>query len=149
MEYYHQAPSDTVLTVLVVDDNPDLLASVSFALQTIGNFRVITASDGIGGLKTALEVMPDCMVIDIKMPGIDGYQLVRALRGDPATSDIPLVILSALAQPDDIFMGLAYGTDRYLTKPLDVIHLIDTIREVITLSDEDRYQQLKRMVEDD
>src|SRR5690348_8593455 len=86
------------ITVLIVDGNADLLESLSFALRTSGGFRVETATDGAQGLARAVELQPQCMIIDVKMPQIDGIRLVRALRGDPATASIPLVILSALVQ---------------------------------------------------
>lgn len=89
-------PSRGAYRVLLVDDNPDLLDSLAFALRTLGGFRVDTATDGADGLGRAIEIMPHCVIIDVKMPAIDGYQLVRALRGDPATASIPLIVLSAL-----------------------------------------------------
>src|SRR5262249_10146746 len=85
-------------TVLIVDDNEELLGSLAFALQRLGGFRVALATDGADGLEKAVALRPHCMVIDVKMPEIDGLKLVRALRGDPETAGIPLIILSALVQ---------------------------------------------------
>ncbi|HEY7418984.1 MAG TPA: response regulator, partial [Ktedonobacteraceae bacterium] len=79
-------------TVLLVDDNPDLLMMLGLALKTLGGYRILKAEDGIAGLELAVNEHPDCMVIDILMPGLDGFHLVRALRGDPETAQIPLIL---------------------------------------------------------
>ncbi len=135
-------------TVLVVDDSPDLLAAVQFALSRLGNFRVLTAEDGIQGLERVVELRPDCVVIDVKMPGLDGYQLVRALRGDPQTAGIPLIILSAMVQPRDQYLGNAAGADQYLTKPLDPQELIDAIKRAITLTESERQEHMRHLADD-
>ena len=79
---------------------------------------MVGVSDGISGLEQFYELRPQCVVIDIKMPGLDGYQLVRALRGDADSASTPLIILTALAQQKDQFAGLAAGADLYLIKPV-------------------------------
>lgn len=136
-------------TVLVVDDNAELLASVSFALRTLGGFRVEMAADGAEGLAIAAAIHPDCVVIDVKMPEINGIQLVRALRGDSATARIPLVILSALVQETDQALGMYAGADIYLTKPTKPQVLIEAIRRAITLSDEARARRLRDLAAGD
>src|SRR5690348_16378465 len=97
--------ADTGYTVLVVDDSANLRALVAESLRKLGNFTVVTAEDGAEGLRRYFEVHPDCVVIDVKMPGLDGYQLVRALRGDPASSATPLVFLTAMIQDKDRLAG--------------------------------------------
>jgi CheY-like chemotaxis protein len=134
-------------TVLVVDDNTDLLDSLSFALRTLGEFHVETAADGAEGLRKAVEIHPDCVVIDVMMPELNGYQLVRALRGDLETASIPLVILSALVRDTDQTLGMYSGADQYLTKPIKPQHLIEAIRRAIALSDEERQQRLRALAE--
>jgi two-component system alkaline phosphatase synthesis response regulator PhoP len=134
--------SEPTATVLVVDDNEDLLASVSLALKTLGKFRVLVAHDAIEGLEKAVNDQPDCMVIDVKMPEIDGLQLLRALRGDQATAHIPLVVLSALVQPLDERAGMYAGADQYLPKPTKPAVLVEAIRRAIALTDEERQRRL-------
>lgn len=135
--------------VLIVDDNADLLGSLTFALNTAGGFLVETAADGVEGLIRAVELRPDCMVIDVKMPEIDGLQLVRALRGDPQTASIPLIILSALVQEQDQVKGLLAGADQYLTKPTKPQILIEAIRRAIALGEEERQRHLRALLEED
>src|SRR5262249_25617789 len=123
--------SNSNYTILFVDDTPELLRAVTFALERLGGYTVITAPDGIRGLEQVSAIHPDCVVIDVKMPGLNGYQLTRALRGDPDTADIPLIILSALAQLDDQKEGMDAGVDYYLTKPLQPIKLVEAIHFAI------------------
>jgi len=141
--------SEIAHTVLIVDDNEELIASLSFALRTLGSFRIEVAGDGAEGLAKAVALHPDCMVIDVKMPEIDGLQLVRALRGDSATADIPLVILSALVQEYDQALGMYAGADQYLTKPSKPQVVIAAIRRVIALSAEERMRRLRDLAEGD
>ncbi len=135
--------------VLVVDDNPELLESVRFALESLGNYEVETALDGVDGLQRAIDLHPDCAIIDVKMPGINGNQLVTVLRGDPQTADIPLIILSALVQDDDVLRGQIAGVDQYLTKPFIVTDLIEAIERVTKMTPQDRAARLQRLLDGD
>ena len=141
-------PSGAGRTVLVVDDSADLRALVAESLRKLGQFTVVTAEDGVVGLERYFEVRPDCVVIDVKMPGLDGYQLIRALRGDPASSQTPLVILSAMVQERDRLAGYLSGVDEYLVKPVSPLELVHTIARVISRGDEDRLQRLQALLSD-
>jgi len=141
-------PSGTGYTVLVVDDNPDLLVLVAESLRKLGRFTVVTAQDGIQGLERFFEVRPDCVVIDVKMPGLDGYQLARALRGDPASRATPLVILSALVQERDRLAGLLSGGDEYLVKPVSPLDLVHTVTRVIERGEEERRRRMLMLLDD-
>jgi DNA-binding response OmpR family regulator len=134
--------------VLIVEDNVELLDVLIRAITRIGQFQVIGAKDGISGLEQCAEFHPHCMVIDVKMPGLDGYQLVRALRGDPQTASIPLIILTALTQDKEKFVGLASGADLYLTKPITPQALATAIHDVIRISEEERLQQFTQLAEE-
>jgi CheY-like chemotaxis protein len=133
--------------VLVVDDDPHMLSVITKSLQKMGNYTVVTANDGVEGLERYFEVHPDCMVIDIKMPNMDGYQLVRALRGDPASASTALVILTAMAQERDKYKGLAAGADQYLLKPVRPVDLVQAVKTAIELCQEDREKRLQDMAE--
>ncbi len=135
-------------TVLVVDDNPDLLEFLSMNLRHFGPFNVVGAENGIDGLEQAMELRPACVVIDVKMPGLDGYQLARTLRGDVATAAIPLVILTALAQDKNQFVGLASGADRYLVKPVAPQVLAEVIEDVIAITAQERARHYNQLADD-
>jgi CheY-like chemotaxis protein len=135
-------------TVLLVDDNVDLLELLTNSLRYIGGFRVLNAPNGATGLEMALNEHPDCIVIDVLMPGIDGFQLAHALRGDPETVAIPLVMLTALAQEENQLAGLLSGADRYLVKPVKIPDLIEAIEGAIATSLVEREQTLRRLAEE-
>ncbi len=135
-------------TVLLVDDNTELLDLLAQALEKLGGYTTARAVDGLAGLEMAMTSKPDCMVIDILMPELDGYQLVRTLRGDPETADIPLIILTALAQDKNRFASLASGADIYLTKPISIPELVAAIQQAIAISDAERAQRLKQLASD-
>ncbi len=137
------------ITVLVIDDNLELLEVLAEGLELAGPFSVLTASDGAQGLEQCLIQHPDCLVIDVKMPQLNGYQLVRALRGDPETAEIPLILLTALAQDYERFAGLAAGTDRYLIKPVTPRELAAAIQEVLMLSAQERQRRFSQLVEEE
>jgi CheY-like chemotaxis protein len=135
-------------TILVVDDNPDLLHLIAESLSVIGQYQVVRAINGIEGLEKYYEYRPDCVVIDVKMPGMDGYQLVRALRGDPSSADTPLVILTALVQEKDRLIGLSSGVDFYLAKPIKPRELVAAIQNALQAGDEARKRRMEQLVED-
>ena len=139
----------TGYTVLVVDDSDDLRGLMAESLRKLGGFTVVTAEDGIVGLERYFEVQPDCIVIDVRMPGLDGYQLVRALRGDPTSAATPLVILSAMVQDRDKLAGFFAGADEYLVKPVSPLELVQTIRRVLERTEADRRQRFRALLTDD
>jgi DNA-binding response OmpR family regulator len=134
-------------TVLVVDDNLRLLAFIADALQELGDFRVVTAANGARGLELFYDVQPDCMVIDVKMPGLDGYQLVRALRGDPTSAATALIILTAMTQEKDRMAGMLSGADQYLLKPVDPLDLVAAISRAVTMSADERRHRIRALAE--
>jgi DNA-binding response OmpR family regulator len=138
----------TKYTVLVVDDSADLRELVAESLRKLGGFTVVTAEDGVVGLEQFFAARPDCVVIDVKMPGLDGYQLVRALRGDRASATTPLVILSALAQDRDRVAGFLAGVDEYLVKPVGPLQLVQTIRLVIDRTEAERKSRFRALLTD-
>ena len=135
-------------TVLVVDDNRQLIEFLTDALEELGDFTVVTATDGAQGLERYYDVRPDCVVVDVRMPGIDGYQLVRALRGDPDSSSTSLIILSALVQDKEQVAGLLAGADLYLVKPVDPLELIQAIQRVLQQSEALRRQHQQALLDD-
>ena len=133
-------------TVLLVDDNEELLDLLARSLQHIGHFTVVRAADGATGLELAFATHPACIVIDVVMPGLDGYQLVRALRGDPASAHIPIIMLTAMAQDENRLGGLLVGADRYLVKPVKIQELIAAISAAIALSEDERVRRMRELL---
>lgn len=125
----NQEPADTAGTAaslplaLVVDDNPDMTEMLKFELDQ--DFKVITASDGLDALKKLERHTPDIIITDVMMPLMDGIELCRRLKSDPATVSIPLIILTAKHDLGVKIEGLTIGADDYITKPfnLDVLKL--------------------------
>jgi DNA-binding response OmpR family regulator len=124
--------------VLVIDDDPALLTAITRGLDLIGGFDVRTAKDGASGLDQFFSTHPDCVVVDVRMPGLNGYQFVRALRGDRATAETPIVILSALVQDREQLAGMLTGADAYLIKPVRIVDLVDAIDRAVHLSEDER-----------
>ena len=141
-------PSSERPIVLIVEDNTELLDLLLLALPRLGGFNVVGATDGVAGLEQFYEQRPQCVVIDVKMPELNGYQLVRLLRGDPETAPTPLIILTALAQDKDQFAGLAAGADLYLIKPVSPVDLAAAINQVIAISEADRLQRWQALLEE-
>jgi len=104
--------------ILVVEDDPAALRLVSFTLESAG-YEVIPAVNGFEGLRKAQEEAPDLLVLDLMLPGIDGYEVCHRLRSDPAGRErrLPILMLTAKSQETDRAMAEKMGVDRYLCKP--------------------------------
>jgi DNA-binding response OmpR family regulator len=103
-------------TVLLAEDDADIRFLLTFKLTQAG-YQVRVFGDGLSALADAREHPPDLAVLDVTMPGMSGLQVCRELRKDPATANIPVIILTALAQEADIAAGFAAGADDYIVKP--------------------------------
>lgn len=122
--------------MLVVEDAEIVRRFVSFALRASG-CRVITAQDGLEALERLAAEPVDLVVTDLCMPGLDGFALLRALRSDPQTADIPVVVLSALATGEPAERSLALGADAFLVKPLDPAALQHAVARLLARPDRD------------
>ncbi len=127
--------------VLVIDDNPTIVELIKYAVNLRGACQVIVAYDGVQGLERIYNEIPDCVIIDVKMPRMDGYQLVRCLRGDSRTANIPLIILSAMTREEDQMTGMLSGADEYLTKPFKPTALNAAIERVLKLTPTERQRR--------
>lgn len=136
------------LTILIVDDNRELLEILAESLESLGAFRAVTTPNGSVALERVTQIHPDCIVIDVMMPVLDGMQLARALRGDPATASIPLIMLTAMAQDKDRFAGLASGADQYLVKPTKPLDLIAAIQMALRQSAAERKERMRQLADE-
>jgi len=107
---------DTRQTVLVADDDPDIQSLVVLRLERSG-YRVLRASDGQEALDLALSELPDLAVLDITMPKLDGCEVTRSLRAHAQTVAMPVILLTARVQEDDVERGMAAGATDYVKKP--------------------------------
>jgi DNA-binding response OmpR family regulator len=110
-------------TILVIDDDEIVARSVELSLRRDG-FQVSVAHSGVDGLKTARRESPDLIILDIIMPGMDGYEVCRELRRDPLLSDVPVLFLTAKGKDEDKIEGFRVGADDYLTKPFNIDELV-------------------------
>ncbi len=116
--------------LLVVDDEPNLLRAVAAILRAEG-YEVTTARSGAEALVRVAESLPDLIVSDVRMPGVDGYQLARQLRASSRTELVPVVFLTAKDEVADRVAGFRSGVDAYLTKPFEPDELVAVIANIL------------------
>jgi PAS domain S-box-containing protein len=123
-------------TILYIEDNPANLMLVEDIIESRTDLNLLTARDGYTGIEIARSKLPDLILMDINLPGINGTDALKILAKDPLTSHIPIIALSANAIPRDIEKGLAAGFFRYLTKPIKIHEFIDTLDHALHLNTE-------------
>lgn len=116
--------------ILIVEDDSDVAELVAFNLRRAG-FDTLVAHDGLRGLETALKESPDLVILDLMLPGKDGYAVFKDLRRDNRTADTPVIMLTARAQTEDRIVGLEAGADDYLTKPFSPKEMILRVHSVL------------------
>jgi twitching motility two-component system response regulator PilH len=116
--------------ILIVDDSPTETFAVSELLKRHG-YEVLSAESAEQGIRTARARKPDLVLMDVVMPGLNGFQATRQLGRDPLTASIPVVILTTKSQEADRVWGVRQGARDYLTKPVDECLLVETIRRVL------------------
>src|SRR5713101_4636512 len=116
--------------ILVVDDEPEAIELVEFNLKQAG-FSVVSAADGAKALKKARAVRPSLIVLDLMLPEVDGLEVCKVLRRDPATAAIPILMLTAKAAEIDRVLGLELGADDYLTKPFSPRELVLRVKNIL------------------
>lgn len=122
--------SEEKVRILVVEDEEDILALLHFNLIKSG-YNVETATCGEEGLKKITEHRPDLLLLDLMLPGIDGLEICRRLREDPETAQLPVIMLTARGEEDEIVRGLELGADDYVTKPFSIKVLQARIQTVL------------------
>ncbi|MBN2030907.1 response regulator [bacterium] len=119
-------------TILTVDDTPANIRLLTHYLQKQG-YRVITAEDGFEGFKAAIQYHPDLVLLDIMMPGTDGYEVCELLKAEEETKDIPVVFLTAKADVEDKIKGFELGAVDYITKPFNLVEIATRVETQLNL----------------
>ncbi len=119
-------------SVLIVDDEPTARTMLRLILVRAG-FEVLEAQNGSEALEVVEGRLPDVMLLDIMMPGIDGFEVCQILRGQDRTADLPIIMLSARADAESVNRGLRLGATKYLTKPVMPDELTRHVREVLQI----------------
>jgi len=115
--------------ILAVDDERHIVRLVEVNLQRAG-YEVVTAYDGKEALEKVKTENPDLVVLDVMMPFMDGFEVLRTLKANPETAEIPVIMLTAKAQDADVFRGWQSGVDCYLTKPFNPMELLTFVKRI-------------------
>jgi two-component system phosphate regulon response regulator PhoB len=133
--------------ILVIEDEGDILEVIEYNLKREG-FRAICVGDGEEGVAAARSLAPDLVLLDLMLPGLDGIEVCRRLKGDTVTGSIPIIMVTAKGEESDIVLGLGVGADDYITKPFSPRELIARVKAVLrrgpikgTMEGEDRVVQ--------
>ena len=116
--------------ILIIDDSPTLRMMIARVLQKTG-FHVSMAANGTDGLNKAVQERPDCIILDVVLPGLNGFSVCRQLRAMDPEHDLSIIMVSSKNTPVDQHWGLRQGADRYLFKPFTEEQLLETVKEVI------------------
>ena len=116
--------------ILIIDDEQDILDLLSYNLEKEG-YSISTALDGLKGEEMALKLIPDLIVLDLMLPGIDGLGLCRFLRGNSKTATIPVLMLTAKSEEIDKVIGLEIGADDYVTKPFSIREIVARVKAIL------------------
>ena len=116
--------------VLVVDDNPQNVELIQAYLESLSCTTQV-AVDGVDALEKVAQTKPDLILLDIMMPRMSGFEVCRRLKADPATRDIPIIMVTALNELGDIERGVESGTDDFLTKPINKLELLARVKSLL------------------
>ena len=116
--------------ILIVDDEPSIVVPVQFLMQQQG-YNVLVAEDGHDALDMIYKYQPDLVLLDIMLPGIDGYEVCEIVRLNPKLRDVKIIFLTAKGREVDIAKGLALGADAYITKPFSNAELVAKVKKVL------------------
>jgi phosphate regulon transcriptional regulator PhoB len=121
--------------ILVVDDEKDIVDLITYNLEK-ENFTTISAYDGLSALDLAKTDKPDLIILDLMIPGMRGFDVCRAVRKNPETETVPIIMLTARSEAADKIVGLEIGADDYITKPFNIRELIARVRAILRRWDE-------------
>jgi two-component system alkaline phosphatase synthesis response regulator PhoP len=121
--------------IMAVDDERHIVRLIQVNLERAG-YQVITAFDGPDALKKVENERPDVIVLDVMMPKMDGFEVLKRLQANPETRTIPIIMLTAKAQDADVFRGWASGVSAYLTKPFNPLELLTFVKRILSGRDD-------------
>lgn len=132
--------------ILVIEDDEIVSRTIERSLR--GNdFRITTANSGVEGLKTARRLVPDLVILDVIMPGMDGYTVCREMRADPLLFEVPILFLTAKVKDEDKIAGFTAGADDYLSKPFNIDELILRVRAILRRTQEPAHTAVSTQAE--
>ncbi len=134
------------ITILIIDDDT-LMQKVIEASLLKDNYKLLFASDGESGLQAAREHMPDLILLDIVMPGIDGFEVCNQMRKDDLLLYIPIIMITALDDRDSKIQGLEAGADDYICKPFDKLEFRARVRTITRLNRYTRWRKIHQLQE--
>jgi twitching motility two-component system response regulator PilH len=117
--------------ILIAEDSPTAAAVLSRMLAPLGH-TILLASDGENAVRRIHSEHPDLVILDIIMPKVNGFQLCRTIRSDPALKDVPIIVVTSMDRESDRYWGLKQGADEYLIKPVDAGTLVDRVRHYLS-----------------
>jgi two-component system alkaline phosphatase synthesis response regulator PhoP len=126
--------------ILVIEDDSAALRLIGYTLEQEG-YRVLSAENGLEGFKKAQDECPDLIILDIMLPGLDGYDVCRRLRQIPETAVLPILMMSAKARQEDKDVGLHVGADDYLAKPVDPLEILAKVETLLAGTSKIVYRQ--------
>jgi CheY-like chemotaxis protein len=141
-QHYLQGESadNSALKILVVDDSSKITSALGGALRSEG-YQVLTANDGVHGLKIAFSQKPDLILCDAVMPKLDGYGLMRAIKANPATAEIPMILLTAKASPEEEHRALKSGFHDFIAKPMMTVRVVSRVKRAFEIMQQVRPAQ--------
>lgn len=117
-------------SVLVVDDEPNIVLSLEFLMKQAG-FDVRVARDGDAALQAVADQVPDLILLDVMIPGIDGYELCQKMRANPRLQSVKIIMLTAKSREVEREKGFALGADEYITKPFSTRELVERVKRIL------------------
>jgi CheY-like chemotaxis protein len=116
--------------ILIVDDDKEMLQIIKLSLRD--KYEIVTASDGFTGLQKAQAVEPDMLILDIRMPKVDGHQLIEAIHHSPKLRKVMIMVITAYSNPEDEFYSMQQDVAAYIAKPFEISALVNKVDEILT-----------------
>jgi len=132
--------------ILVVDDDPTMVKLINVNLK-LNNYSVVEATSGEQALEVVEAEGLDLVVLDIMMPGVDGWEVLKRIRSNPETQEMPVILVTAKTQDSDVIRGWELGADEYVIKPFNPLLLVEVIKMVLDRSYDERLERRKKQKE--